>query len=232
MSAVLDRWKIVVDFVQGHDVSDVSLWGENLTARMDGEIFSLAEAGALSRDAVSEMIRELLMIDPERAKAMSQPMASVDFTVELFNKRFRVNIARTRGELFASLRPLPENPPDPSSIGLSSHLVKNVKEANAGLVLITGPTGSGKTTTIASLLDEINRSRQEKLSRSKIRSNLISLPRKLKLFNVKLVWIAVPTNRGCAKHCGKIRMSSLSEKFVMLKPPSWRCKPPRPDIWL
>ena len=64
MSAVLDRWKIVVDFVQCHDVSDVSLWGENLTARMDGEIFSLAEAGALSRDAVSEMIRELLMIDP------------------------------------------------------------------------------------------------------------------------------------------------------------------------
>ena len=163
MSAVLDRWKIVVDFVQCHDVSDVSLWGENLTARMDGEIFSLAEAGALSRDAVSEMIRELLMIDPERAKAMSQPMASVDFTVELFNKRFRVNIARTRGELFASLRPLPENPPDPSSIGLSAHLVKNVKEANAGLVLITGPTGSGKTTTIASLLDEINRSRQAKI---------------------------------------------------------------------
>ena len=163
MNVVLQRWKVVVDFVQGHEVSDVSLWGENLTARMDGQIFSLAEAGALSRDAVSEMIKELLMIDAERARAMSKPMASVDFTVELFNKRFRVNIARTRGELFASLRPLPENPPEPSSIGLSSQLVKNVKEANAGLVLITGPTGSGKTTTIASLLEEINRSRQAKI---------------------------------------------------------------------
>jgi len=163
MSVVLHRWKIVVDFVRGHDVSDVSLWGENLTARMDGQIFSLAEAGALSRDAVSEMIKELLMIDPERARAMSKPMASVDFTVELFNKRFRVNIARTRGQLFASLRPLPENPPEPSSIGLSSQLVKNIKETSAGLVLITGPTGSGKTTTIASLLDEINRSRPAKI---------------------------------------------------------------------
>ena len=163
MSVVLDRWKIVVDFVQGHDVSDISLSSEHLTARMDGQIFSLAEAGALSRDAVSEMIKELLMIDPERASAMSKPMGSVDFTVELFNKRFRVNIARTRGELFASLRPLPENPPEPSSIGLSSRLVKNVREANSGLVLITGPTGSGKTTTIASLLDEINRSRQAKI---------------------------------------------------------------------
>jgi len=163
MSLVLNRWKVVVDFVQGHDVSDISLWGENLTARMDGQIVSLAEAGALSKQAVSEMIRELLMINPERARAMDQPMISVDFTVELFDKRFRVNVARTRGELFASLRPLPENPPEPSTIGLSSPLVKSVREANGGLVLITGPTGSGKTTTIASLLETINRSRQAKI---------------------------------------------------------------------
>jgi twitching motility protein PilT len=163
MSLVLNRWKVVVDFVQGHDVSDISLWGENLTARLDGQIVSLAEAGALSKQAVSEMIRELLMINPERARAMDQPMMSVDFTVELFDKRFRVNVARTRGELFASLRPLPENPPEPSTIGLSSPLVKSVREANGGLVLITGPTGSGKTTTIASLLETINRSRQAKI---------------------------------------------------------------------
>jgi len=130
---------------------------------MDGQIISLAEAGALSKEAVSEMISELLMINPERARTMSQPMASVDFTAELFDKRFRVNVARTRGELFASLRPLPEDPPEPSSIGLSSQLVKSVREANGGLVLITGPTGSGKTTTIASLLDAINRSRQAKI---------------------------------------------------------------------
>jgi twitching motility protein PilT len=163
MSLVLNRWKVVVDFVQGHDVSDISLWGENLTARMDGQIVRLAESGALSKEAVSEMIRELLMINPERAEAMSQPMVSVDFTVELFDKRFRVNVARARGELFASLRPLPENPPEPSSIGLSSQLVKNVGEAQGGLVLITGPIGSGKTTTIASLIDAINRSRQAKI---------------------------------------------------------------------
>src|SRR6516162_801568 len=148
MSQVLNRWKVVVDFVRSHDVSDISLWGENLTARMDSQIVALAEAGALSKEAVSEMIRELLRITPERAEAMSQPMVSVDFTLELFDKRFRVNVARSRGELFASLRPLPENPPEPGSIGLSSQLVKNVKEANAGLVLVTGPTGSGKTTTI------------------------------------------------------------------------------------
>ena len=163
MSLVLHRWKVVVDFVQGHDVSDISLWTENITARMDGQIVSLAEYGALSKGAVAEMINELLMFNPEHAKTMNQPMASVDFTVELFDKRFRVNVARAGGELFASLRPLPETAPEPGSIGLSSQLVKSVTEASGGLVLITGPTGSGKTTTIASLLDEINKSKQAKI---------------------------------------------------------------------
>jgi twitching motility protein PilT len=163
MSFVLHRWKVIVDFVRGHDVSDISLWGENLTARMDGQIVRLSEAGALSKGAVSEMIMELLMFNPELMKTMKRPMASVDFTVELFDKRFRVNVARTRGELFASLRPLPEIAPEPASIGLSPQLVKVVTKASSGLVLITGPTGSGKTTTIASLVDEINKSKPAKI---------------------------------------------------------------------
>jgi twitching motility protein PilT len=162
-NSVLHRWKIVVDFVRDREVSDISLWGGNLTARMDGQIFSLAEAGALSKEAVSDMIRELLMINPERATAMSQSMASVDFTAQLFDRRFRVNVARTRGEYFASLRPLPVDPPEPSSIGISPQLVKLVLEAKSGLVLITGPTGSGKTTTIASLLEAINCCSQAKI---------------------------------------------------------------------
>jgi twitching motility protein PilT len=159
----IDRWKIVTDFVREHDVSDISLCGDSLTARMDGQIVRLSEAGALSKEVVSEMIRELLRFNPELVRTMSKPMASVDFTLELFERRFRINVARTRGELFASLRPLPEMAPEPAAIGLSSQLIKVVTEASGGLVLITGPTGSGKTTTIASLVDEINRSKQAKI---------------------------------------------------------------------
>jgi twitching motility protein PilT len=158
-----DRWKIVIDFVRGHDVSDISLYGESLTARMDGQIVRLSESGALSKTAVSEMIMELLRPNPALVKAISKPMGSVDFTRELFEKRFRINVARSRGELFASLRPLPESAPEAGSIGLSSQFVKFVTEASGGLVLITGPTGSGKTTTIASLVNEINRSREAKI---------------------------------------------------------------------
>src|SRR6516164_1499496 len=58
MNVVLQRWKVVVDFVQGHDVSDVSLWGENLTARMDGQIFSLAEAKTLRTITNQRLLRK------------------------------------------------------------------------------------------------------------------------------------------------------------------------------
>jgi twitching motility protein PilT len=160
---VRDRWKTIVDFVRDREVSDISLWDGNLTARMDGQIFSLAEAGALSKAAVSEMIGELLRLHPDRTAALDQPMASVDFTGELFEKRFRINIARARGELFASLRPLPGVPPEPGSIGIDAQFVKLLLDAKSGLILITGPTGSGKTTTIASLLEVINRSKQAKV---------------------------------------------------------------------
>jgi twitching motility protein PilT len=61
------------------------------------------------------------------------------------------------------MRPLPERAPEPGQIGLSAQLVRLVTGLNSGLVLITGPTGSGKTTTIAALIQAINRVKQAKI---------------------------------------------------------------------
>lgn len=70
--------------------------------------------------------------------------------------RFRVNLHRTRGGSAAALRVLPRNVPAFSELGLPEALAERVR-ASRGLVLVTGPTGSGKTTTLASLVDRINR---------------------------------------------------------------------------
>jgi twitching motility protein PilT len=77
--------------------------------------------------------------------------------------RFRVNIVRAQGKLSAALRPLPETPPSPESIGLPEKVTKAITHAPGGLVLITGATGSGKTTTLASLLERINQNREVKI---------------------------------------------------------------------
>ena len=162
-TAVQQSWKTVVDFVQKNEVSDVSLFRNNVSARLAGQIVSLAEPGALSKDEVQLMIAELAKDRPDLGEQLALRQRSVDFTTALYSKRFRVNIALAQGELFASLRPLPDSPPAPSEVGLTGQTIKLVTSLREGLILISGPTGSGKTTTIACLVEAINQTRQHKI---------------------------------------------------------------------
>lgn len=70
--------------------------------------------------------------------------------------RFRINLHRERGRPAASLRSLPGRPPHLSELDLPKNVL-GLTRLPYGLVLIGGPTGSGKTTTLAALVDEINR---------------------------------------------------------------------------
>ncbi|MFN2502129.1 MAG: type IV pilus twitching motility protein PilT [Pyrinomonadaceae bacterium] len=69
--------------------------------------------------------------------------------------RFRVNIFRQRGSLAIIMRVIPTKPPDWKELNLP-RAVTNVSELKNGLVLVTGPTGSGKSTTLAAIIDLIN----------------------------------------------------------------------------
>jgi twitching motility protein PilT len=74
--------------------------------------------------------------------------------------RFRVNVYRQRGTYAACLRALGNTIPDLETLGLPN-VVEEVSRVPKGLVLVTGPTGSGKTTTLAAILDHINKTRAE-----------------------------------------------------------------------
>ena len=74
--------------------------------------------------------------------------------------RFRVNVYKERGCYAACLRALSSKIPNFDQLGLPK-VVKEITERPRGLVLVTGPTGSGKTTTLAAMLDLINRTRAE-----------------------------------------------------------------------
>jgi len=69
---------------------------------------------------------------------------------------FRVNLFIQRGNWGAAVRIVPLRIPLPAELGLAPHVVTRLLQLTHGLVLITGPTGSGKSTTIASLLEQIN----------------------------------------------------------------------------
>ncbi|NET54628.1 MAG: type IV pilus twitching motility protein PilT, partial [Merismopedia sp. SIO2A8] len=74
--------------------------------------------------------------------------------------RFRVNVYKERGCYAACLRALSSKLPHFEQLGLPD-IVREISERPRGLVLVTGPTGSGKTTTLAAMIDLINRTRAE-----------------------------------------------------------------------
>ncbi len=69
---------------------------------------------------------------------------------------FRVNLFIQRGHWGAAVRIIPLHIPLPAEVGLAPHVVSHVLGITRGLVLVTGPTGAGKSTTIAALLEQLN----------------------------------------------------------------------------
>jgi twitching motility protein PilT len=73
--------------------------------------------------------------------------------------RFRVNVYRQRGSVGAALRVIPTSIPSFEELNLPM-VLRELANGNSGLILVTGPTGCGKTTTLAAMIDHINRTRE------------------------------------------------------------------------
>lgn len=111
---------------------------------------------------LEELVPTLAAIDEDWQARLQQ--GAIDRPFVLTRCRLRCNIYRSGGgrRVAISLRRLPLQPMPIEKLGLPSY-VRNMVDSTRGLILVTGPTGSGKTTTIASLLDHINRTRNSHL---------------------------------------------------------------------
>ncbi|TCJ16675.1 type IV pilus twitching motility protein PilT [Rubrobacter taiwanensis] len=123
--------------------------------RVDGEIRALGDpplTSAVARDLIYDILsneqRRRLENDWELDFAYSLPWIA----------RFRVNVYFQRGSLGAAFRIIPNEVRSLSELGLPA-AVEEMTERPRGLVLVTGPTGSGKSTTLAAMIDRINETR-------------------------------------------------------------------------
>lgn len=123
--------------------------------RLDGELIPL-DLGVLKPSDTEKIAREFL--DKERFQELCQ-RGEKDFAYSLPGKgRFRVNVFLQRGSFGIAMRLINEQVRSLNELNLPSVLV-NLTRKPHGLVLVTGPTGSGKSTTLAAMIDQINSER-------------------------------------------------------------------------
>ncbi len=126
--------------------------------RKDGEMVDLGDEPALSPDETGRM---LLEIAPERARHQFEERRDADFAYEIAGvARFRCNLFEDRRGVGGVFRQIPSEILTAEQLGLPPGILEFC-ELKKGLVLVTGPTGSGKSTTLAAMVDHINGSRRE-----------------------------------------------------------------------
>ncbi|MFZ0665686.1 MAG: PilT/PilU family type 4a pilus ATPase [Acidimicrobiales bacterium] len=124
--------------------------------RLHGAIRPIEGCPVLENETIRDMIFGILpasqreRFEEEKELDTSHSIAGVG--------RFRVNVFMQRGTVAAALRSIPHEIPDFDSLSIPES-VRAFSELRRGLVLVTGPTGSGKSTTLASIVDIINRSK-------------------------------------------------------------------------
>ena len=141
--------------------SDVHLkFGQPPIVRIDGDLAPLEGHDSMSSEALEETLNTVGATAPRRVR-LFQETGEMDTAYQLPDlPRFRVNAFRQRGDVSFAFRVIPAQIPDFRGLGLPPG-VEKLSEEHRGLVLGTGATGSGKTTSLAAMLGHINRSRKQ-----------------------------------------------------------------------
>lgn len=150
----MDIIAILTEAVE-EEASDIFISaGKELCYKINGDIVSKSEKELSSADAI-HLVRELYRFS-ERKIEIFESEWDDDFSLSLAGKaRYRVNTYFQRGSMAAVIRVVKFGLPDYNKIGIPDS-VMGISKLSRGLALITGPAGSGKSTTLACIIDAIN----------------------------------------------------------------------------
>lgn len=141
------------------NASDLHLGvGRRPTLRIDGVLIGMQKEQVLTPDAMEGLIDGLL--SPEQKEKLFQNK-QIDFAYSFEDKaRFRANVYFQRGYLAAALRLIPSQIKTIEELGLPG-VLHDLARLSQGFVMVVGPAGHGKSTTLAAVLDEINHQRTD-----------------------------------------------------------------------
>lgn len=154
MAATVEQ---LIDQAHAAGSSDVHLvCGLPPRYRVDGKLIDMPGHAPLTHDDCEDMARQLV---GKNYKSI-EDIGELDAATTLAGVRIRINIFRQKGHASMALRLLSDKIPALDTLGLP-RAVMNFPRIQRGIVLVTGETGSGKSTTMAALLDSINHTRHE-----------------------------------------------------------------------
>ncbi len=123
--------------------------------RVDGRLLTL-DMDALTPDVTKKLAYSMMS---EKQKQRFEENSELDMSFGIENmSRFRCNVFVQRGNVSVALRQIPYKVPSFEELGVDKAIIE-MANLPRGLVLVTGPTGSGKSTTLAALIDKVNRER-------------------------------------------------------------------------
>lgn len=142
-----------------HKASDLHISiGRPPVMRIHGELEPQKEFPVLNAADTERLISQI--ISEEQRKELNETL-ELDCSYSIPNvSRFRVNVYWRNGGMGAAIRTIPNKIPTLQELELPP-VVQRLTEAKNGLILVTGPTGSGKSTTLAAMIDAINKTRKE-----------------------------------------------------------------------
>jgi len=150
----LERWLALLRERGASDLLLVS--GAPPVMRLDGRVIALSD-GPLDGEDIQHTVLPALPPHAQRQYRETH-IADSSFRIRSLG-RFRINLHHERGRAAASIRVLPTTVPRLNTLGLPAS-IEQLARLPRGLVLVGGPTGSGKSTTLAAIVEEINRREQ------------------------------------------------------------------------
>lgn len=148
------RIEILLEEIVRKNASDLHLQvGLPPMMRLDGALVPFSNYPPLNPQAIEKLV--VAILDEDQKKILLKDK-EFDFSFAFGDLgRFRVNAFHERGNMAASLRLIPNNIKTINELGMPP-VISSFADFPRGLVLVTGPTGSGKSTTLAALIDKIN----------------------------------------------------------------------------
>ncbi len=138
--------------------SDIHLAsGQPPAFRVDGDIVPAPEFGVLESSRLADMLWTLA---PVKNREEFEERNDTDFATATSEARFRVNVFADRHGIGSVMRQIPSSIRSATDMGIPK-AVLDLCFLSKGLVLVTGPTGSGKSTTLAAMVDHVNRNRDD-----------------------------------------------------------------------